>query len=220
MNTVSIERDIPLPPPKNEKYPFRVMRVGDSFFFGSDDLASVRSTAALHKKRKGALFRIAATPAGFRCWRVERPPELEYYPIEKAVEMPSGRLRTYPFQIMSPGDSFFVPARKYNVLWQSVDKANRTTGKQFYFTRIGDGYRCWCVEKQPPRRYYAIDKEMPCDPKWFPPPFDKMEVGDSFLFPPEQKSRIRMSARRYVRDRQWKFVFREQQGQWRCWRIS
>lgn len=220
INTIRVEKDIPLPSSKNVKYPFRQMRVGESFVFGPGSLASVRSTAALYKKVEGTLFRIAPAPGGFRCWRVERLPEPSYYPIEKRIPIQAGRLRTYPFQIMTPGDSFFVPARKYSVLWQSVDKANRTTGKQFYFTRVGNGYRCWCVEKQPPRRYYAIDKELPCDPKWIPLPLDKMEIGDSFAFPEAQKQRIRMNARRLARIRQWNFVVREQKGEWRCWRIS
>lgn len=220
MNTIPIDKEIPIPPAKNEKYPFRQMRVGESFVFGPDVLHSVRSTAALYKKLQGALFRIASTPGGFRCWRVDRMPEQEYYPVEKGIPILAGRLRTYPFHIMKPGDSFFVPARKYTVLWQSVNKANRDAGKQFYFTRVGDGYRCWCVEKQPARRYYPIDKELPCDPKWIPLPFDRMEIGDSFAFPPEQKRRVRMSARRYVRGRQWDYIIGEHQGQWRCWRIS
>lgn len=85
MTEPTIETDIPLPIPSNGrpfKYPFPIMKVGDSFAVpltgimrGSEDSATsrLRAAASRHRRFHGVRFSIRTDrEAGVaRCWRVE-----------------------------------------------------------------------------------------------------------------------------------------------------
>lgn len=59
-----IENGIPLP--RRSKFPFKEMKVGDSFAFGPEDAVSVRSMAYCTGTRSGMKFQVKSG----RCWRV------------------------------------------------------------------------------------------------------------------------------------------------------
>ena len=71
---IDVEKNIPLPPPargNGEKYPWRSMNVGDSFFIPG---ASSRKTGAHTNaagKRTGFKFTSRAVDGGVRIWRVK-----------------------------------------------------------------------------------------------------------------------------------------------------
>ena len=76
MSAIQIDKNVPLPKKANgrldHKYPFRQMKVGDSFLYPE----GVSPTAAYHVARYHSLkmqvqFTVRKTPEGFRCWRVE-----------------------------------------------------------------------------------------------------------------------------------------------------
>ena len=55
---------------RRRKYPFSIMKVGDSFDCNRGNIASVRVAANLYAKRHGGVFSVRKTLDGYRCWRV------------------------------------------------------------------------------------------------------------------------------------------------------
>lgn len=55
-------------PEGREKYPFKKMKVGQSFAIPKGKEASVRSSAYNQKSKK---FRVLANGDGLRCWRIK-----------------------------------------------------------------------------------------------------------------------------------------------------
>jgi hypothetical protein len=69
-----IEKNVPIP--KNglhgrNKYPWREMKVGDSFLFAKDITKATAYANAHAASRAGLKFLTRRTEKGFRCWRVE-----------------------------------------------------------------------------------------------------------------------------------------------------
>jgi len=68
-----IEKNVPLPPSSHasEKYPFRTMEIGDSFFWPGSTQQRVSSYAS-NASKDGRKFvtRADKTAGGVRCWRV------------------------------------------------------------------------------------------------------------------------------------------------------
>lgn len=53
-----------------DKYPFKFMAVGDSFWVDPGKVASIRGTAQYYAKKMGWKFSIYKQPDGaYRCWR-------------------------------------------------------------------------------------------------------------------------------------------------------
>jgi len=75
MTTIKIEKDVPIHGGGNagnrnpEKYPFREMEVGDSFFIAENPKA-VQSSAYVAGKRLGRRFITRREGDGVRVWRV------------------------------------------------------------------------------------------------------------------------------------------------------
>jgi hypothetical protein len=72
---IRIEKGIPCPPRGQyniSKYPWRTMKVGDSFLFPKhlSRQACYQSGAYHNNKNGGGKFAIRITPEGYRCWRV------------------------------------------------------------------------------------------------------------------------------------------------------
>lgn len=69
-----IEKNIEYPRNKDRKYPFSVMKVGDSFFVPSADIKNrgiIANNAYNYAKRTGKKFRTQTTKdGGVRCWRI------------------------------------------------------------------------------------------------------------------------------------------------------
>lgn len=70
-----VESNIEMPSKRADrvKYPFRQMKIGDSFLIEeTSDLEKVRSAASYFGNRnEGFSFSIRKTDAGYRCWRTE-----------------------------------------------------------------------------------------------------------------------------------------------------
>lgn len=62
-----IEKGIPMPI-KNNRYPWHLMEVGDSFAVPAET-ANIYSAASAQNKRGAAKFRACKTDGGFRVWR-------------------------------------------------------------------------------------------------------------------------------------------------------
>lgn len=57
----------------NTKYPFYRMRVGESFFAATEDIATVprvRSAACMYGRMNGMKFRTRTVDGGIRVWRI------------------------------------------------------------------------------------------------------------------------------------------------------
>lgn len=69
-----IEKGIPMPTKlKEDKYPFRKMAVGDSFFFQKEDSAKIKSAMNTYFKKTGTKFFVAPDmqrASCNRCWRI------------------------------------------------------------------------------------------------------------------------------------------------------
>ena len=71
---IKIEKRIPLPPKYQERsvYPWRQMRVGDSFLFPRGrKLEIARRQAQVAGRATKRQFIVRKTPKGIRCWRVK-----------------------------------------------------------------------------------------------------------------------------------------------------
>ena len=70
-----IEHKIPMPKRRGgsrpAKYPFREMKVGDSFFVPDVKIYSFASQASLWGKKLGAKFSCLTVEGGVRVWRVK-----------------------------------------------------------------------------------------------------------------------------------------------------
>lgn len=87
MRYYEIEDNIPAPrvspgrkirggPPRNPKgappkYPFKDMKVGQSFLVAGDSAVSARASASSHGKRYGTDFASRGEGEGIRIWRIE-----------------------------------------------------------------------------------------------------------------------------------------------------
>ena len=70
MSDIPIESDRAMPAPRNSKYPFRSMKIGDSFFV-ADNSGRVRSTACVFAARNPDYkFSTRQENGGYRVWRV------------------------------------------------------------------------------------------------------------------------------------------------------
>jgi hypothetical protein len=72
----TIERDVPLPVPRGNTYPFKDMEVGDSFFVqGLGEAPQRKLRSAIFKARKSLgwqfLMRLDEAREGYRIWRTE-----------------------------------------------------------------------------------------------------------------------------------------------------
>ncbi len=67
-----IDKDIPIPPAHLEKYPWRAMKVGDSFAVADKGTGQMASTAASRSKlHKGERYRVRSDGyGGCRVWRI------------------------------------------------------------------------------------------------------------------------------------------------------
>jgi hypothetical protein len=67
-----VDSDVPLPAETaRERYPFPVMRVGDSFLLPDAGTAkNARSAAWMYSKRHGVKFSCRRLENGWRIWRV------------------------------------------------------------------------------------------------------------------------------------------------------
>lgn len=70
---VEIERGIPVPKPvRPEKYPFRELKVGESFLVDWEPkIVRVRYAAAMAAKRQKRKFATRQVEGGVRVWRIE-----------------------------------------------------------------------------------------------------------------------------------------------------
>jgi hypothetical protein len=71
--TFEIEKGVPVPSGAvSNRYPFREMEVGDSFFVpsGATQAGNVRAAAAMAGRRHGAKFKVCQKADGVRVWRV------------------------------------------------------------------------------------------------------------------------------------------------------
>jgi hypothetical protein len=67
---VKIEKGIPAPARGLEKYPFPLMKVGDSFLTPTSN-PNARNAAYMYGSRSGKKFVARQTDAGIRIWRVK-----------------------------------------------------------------------------------------------------------------------------------------------------
>jgi hypothetical protein len=75
---IRIEKGIPIPPVKTRgkegrtspKYPWRDMKVNDSFLFPAHVARGAFAAAALAEKYTGYRFVVRRMEDGYRCWRV------------------------------------------------------------------------------------------------------------------------------------------------------
>ena len=67
---------------------------------------------------------------------------------------------------------------------------------------------------------YTIRKgvKMPNDPDKYP--FFHMDVGDSFLFGPEEEAEVKSAVREYIKDHKARFTFRQSKNKMGCWRVE
>lgn len=76
---IKVDRDIPLPVRRighgtsirTYKYPFALMRVGDSFFVAHGKYDVVGASARQFGGRYGCRFTTRKVDGGCRCWRIE-----------------------------------------------------------------------------------------------------------------------------------------------------
>lgn len=76
MSEYEIEDSHPLPAVaphkgKSEKYPWRQMEVGSSFFVADVPVSRIKSSASKAKKRTGRTFVVRQVEGGVRVWRYE-----------------------------------------------------------------------------------------------------------------------------------------------------
>lgn len=70
-NAIKIRKNIPMPETR-ASYPWRTMKIGDSFLFPETyHILSARSACHLAMKRTGYKFKVRQTKEGLCCWRVE-----------------------------------------------------------------------------------------------------------------------------------------------------
>ena len=65
-----IEKDVPMYRAKSEKYPWRSMELGDSFFIPDKTSKHLGSAALAAGKRHGRKFSVRTVDGGVRIWRV------------------------------------------------------------------------------------------------------------------------------------------------------
>ncbi len=69
--------------------------------------------------------------------------------VEKNVPLPirvraGGRKATYPWDQMSPGDSFLFPATTKKATASSLSyRTGKLSGKRFVIRSVAEGIRCW-----------------------------------------------------------------------------
>ena len=75
----TVDKKIPLPPASYRgKYPFEIMKIGESFFIAEGDPRTmrVRSAASVFTRRhRDYIFVVRAVEGGVRIWRVESSPD-------------------------------------------------------------------------------------------------------------------------------------------------
>ena len=73
------------------------------------------------------------------------PKELTMFEIEKGIEIPEARAgkRTYPWQEMEIGDSFFVKGGTYDQLNSATSYAGSRRNKKFVVRVVPEGVRIW-----------------------------------------------------------------------------
>jgi hypothetical protein len=62
-----IDRDIPLPLGRSERYPFSSMNIGESFF---SEKMSARTASINYQKKHGGKFASRRENGGVRIWRI------------------------------------------------------------------------------------------------------------------------------------------------------
>ena len=72
----AVEHDIPLPPKRSRagKYPFWLMKVGDSFFVPTTERIHIQRIAAsmsMESKRHGGKYTLRVIEDGVRVWRIK-----------------------------------------------------------------------------------------------------------------------------------------------------
>jgi hypothetical protein len=74
---IRIEKGVPMPPPSRSKtfYPWREMKVGDSFFAVGREMNGISSSASSWGKKLNCIFRCRQNAVGgeegIRVWRVK-----------------------------------------------------------------------------------------------------------------------------------------------------
>jgi hypothetical protein len=69
-----IQKNVPMPQPAQSRYPFRSMKVGDSFGFSIDRLLAVRGAAYAYARKNNQKFKVAIEDKSrnaARCWRIK-----------------------------------------------------------------------------------------------------------------------------------------------------
>lgn len=67
-----IEKGIEIPQPKgNRKYPWKEMKVGDSFFLKGGGHSTIYPAASYAGTRNNKKFVVRAVEGGIRVWRIE-----------------------------------------------------------------------------------------------------------------------------------------------------
>ena len=67
--------------------------------------------------------------------------------IEKSIPLPEQRKRrSYPYQEMDVGDSFFVDQIKPQIMFNRNLEVSKKTGMKFTARREGNGVRVWRIE--------------------------------------------------------------------------
>lgn len=68
---IKIEKGMPIPTSNKSTYPFREMKIGDSFFVSSDKENSMRVCAYGFSRGGKIKFTTRKVDGGTRCWRVK-----------------------------------------------------------------------------------------------------------------------------------------------------
>jgi len=71
---IEIDKHVPLPPEevkRTDKYPFKTMEIGDSFYAYNVTRASLTSAAKYAGVKLGFTFICRAEDEGARCWRTK-----------------------------------------------------------------------------------------------------------------------------------------------------
>lgn len=71
MQEPEITKSVPIPSDKSTKYPFRKLKIGESFVVSPDKEMSVRSSANYYSKNFGSKFTARKTDEGIRVWRIK-----------------------------------------------------------------------------------------------------------------------------------------------------
>lgn len=68
------------------------------------------------------------------------------YKVEKNVVIPETARQSYPWDEMSVGDSFFVPAGKQKRVSVAACTRGARCNEKYSVKRVGDDYRVWRIK--------------------------------------------------------------------------